>query len=233
MGDDEGLRVLVVDDEPNISDLVATVLRYEGFEVEVAATGRRALRAAAEFDPALIVLDVMLPDLDGFEVHRRLTAEGRGAPVLFLTARDATEDKVRGLSLGADDYVTKPFSLEELVARVRAILRRTAPAREERATSVLRFADLEIDEDAHEVSRAGQPIDLTATEYNLLRYLMLNARRVLSKGQILDHVWHYDFRGDANVVETYISYLRRKVDAVEPHLIHTVRGAGYVLREPR
>jgi two-component system OmpR family response regulator len=175
----------------------------------------------------------MLPDLDGFEVHRRLTAEGRTAPVLFLTARDATEDKVRGLSLGADDYVTKPFSLEELVARVRAILRRTAPVREERATSVLRFADLEIDEDAHEVQRAGERIDLTATEYNLLRYLMLNPRRVLSKGQILDHVWHYDFRGDANVVETYISYLRRKVDAVEPNLIHTVRGAGYVLREPR
>ena len=217
MGEEQGLRVLVVDDEPNISDLVATVLRYEGFEVEVAATGRRALRAVAEFDPALIVLDVMLPDLDGFEVHRRLTAEGRTAPVLFLTARDATEDKVRGLSLGADDYVTKPFSLEELVARVRAILRRTAPVREERATSVLRFADLEIDEDAHEVRRAGTRIDLTATEYNLLRYLMLNPRRVLSKGQILDHVWHYDFGGDANVVETYISYLRRKVDAVEPN----------------
>ena len=233
MGEEQGLRVLVVDDEPNISDLVATVLRYEGFEVEVAATGRRALRAAAEFDPALIVLDVMLPDLDGFEVHRRLTAEGRTAPVPFLTARDATEDKVRGLSLGADDYVTKPFSLEELVARVRAILRRTAPVREERATSVLRFADLEIDEDAHEVQRAGERIDLTATEYNLLRYLMLNPRRVLSKGQILDHVWHYDFGGEANVVESYVSYLRRKVDAVEPPLIHTVRGAGYVLREPR
>jgi two-component system, OmpR family, response regulator len=230
---DEALRVLVVDDEPSISDLVATVLRYEGFDVEVAATGRRALRAAAEFDPALIVLDVMLPDLDGFEVHRRLTAEGRSAPVLFLTARDATEDKVRGLSLGADDYVTKPFSLEELVARVRAILRRTAAIREDHERSLLRYADLEMDEDAHEVRRGGELIDLTATEYNLLRYLMLNPRRVLSKGQILDHVWHYDFRGDANVVETYISYLRRKVDAVVPHLIHTVRGAGYVLREPR
>jgi two-component system, OmpR family, response regulator len=231
MGD--GLRVLVVDDEPNISDLVATVLRYEGFRVEVADSGRRALAAAADFDPALIVLDVMLPDLDGFEVHRRLTAEGRAAPVLFLTARDATEDKVRGLSLGADDYVTKPFSLEELVARVRAILRRTAPAREDHEHSILRYADLEMDEDAHEVRRAGEPIDLTATEYNLLRYLLLNPRRVLSKGQILDHVWHYDFRGDANVVETYVSYLRRKVDRFEPHLIQTVRGAGYVLREPR
>ena len=233
MGADGELRVLVVDDEPSISDLVATVLRYEGFRVEVADTGRRALRAAAEFDPALIVLDVMLPDLDGFEVHRRLTAEGRAAPVLFLTARDATEDKVRGLSLGADDYVTKPFSLEELVARVRAILRRTASARQDHERSVLRFADLEMDEDAHEVRRAGELIDLTVTEYNLLRYLLLNPRRVLSKGQILDHVWHYDFRGDANVVETYISYLRRKIDAVGPHLIHTVRGAGYVLREPR
>jgi two-component system, OmpR family, response regulator len=233
MGDDEGLRVLVVDDEPNISDLVATVLRYEGFEVEVAATGRRALRTAAEFDPALIVLDVMLPDLDGFEVHRRLTAEGRTAPVLFLTARDATEDKVRGLSLGADDYVTKPFSLEELVARVRAILRRTAPVREERAASVLRFADLEIDEDAHEVQRAGERIDLTATEYNLLRYLMLNPRRVLTRTQLLEHVWDYNFGGDARVLETYVSYLRRKLDIHGPPLIHTVRGVGYALRTPR
>ena len=225
--------VLAVDDEEHITELLAMGLGFNGFEVERAATGRAALEAVQRRRPDLIVLDVMLPDLDGFEVHRRLTAEGRTAPVLFLTARDATEDKVRGLSLGADDYVTKPFSLEELVARVRAILLRTAPVREERATSVLRFADLEIDEDAHEVQRGGRRIDLTATEYNLLRYLMLNPRRVLSKGQILDHVWHYDFRGDANVVETYISYLRRKVDAVEPNLIHTVRGAGYVLREPR
>jgi two-component system OmpR family response regulator len=228
----DGSRVLVVDDEPSISDLVATVLRYEGFDVRVADSGRAALRAAAEFDPALIVLDVMLPDIDGFEVHRRLSAEGRAAPVLFLTARDATQDKVHGLSLGADDYVTKPFSLEELVARVRAILRRTAPARPDDG-SVLRYADLEMDEDAHEVRRGGEVIDLTATEYKLLRYLLMNPRRVVSKGQILDHVWHYDFRGDGNVVETYISYLRRKVDAVEPHLIQTVRGAGYVLREPR
>ena len=225
MGDAEGLRVLVVDDEPNISDLVATVLRYEGFEVEVAATGRRALRAAAEFDPALIVLDVMLPDLDGFEVHRRLTAEGRTAPVLFLTARDATEDKVKGLSLGGDDYVTKPFSLEELVARVRSILRRTAPAREERATSVLRYADLQMDEDAHEVSRAGDPIDLTATEYNLLRYLMLNPRRVLSKGQILDHVWHYDFAGEATVVETF-GYTTHQVELLVRVMFGEVKPVG-------
>jgi two-component system OmpR family response regulator len=226
-------RLLLVDDEENLRSMLEAALRHVGFEVHPAATGREALERVPEVRPDLIVLDVMLPDLDGFEVCKRLRTEGVRTPVLFLTARDATEDKVRGLSLGADDYVTKPFSLEELVARVRAILRRTAPVREERATSVLHFADLEIDEDAHEVQRAGRRIDLTATEYNLLRYLMLNPRRVLSKGQILDHVWHYDFRGDANVVETYISYLRRKVDAIEPNLIHTVRGAGYVLREPR
>ncbi|MDQ1651923.1 MAG: two-component system, OmpR family, response regulator [Cryptosporangiaceae bacterium] len=228
-----GTKLLVVDDEPNIVELLSASLRFAGFEVATAITGLEAVARARDTQPDLVLLDVMLPDMDGFDVLRKLRAEGQRVPVLFLTARDATEDKVRGLSLGADDYVTKPFSLEELVARVRAILRRTAPVREERATSVLRFADLEIDEDAHEVQRAGERIDLTATEYNLLRYLMLNPRRVLSKGQILDHVWHYDFRGDANVVETYISYLRRKVDASKPTLIHTVRGAGYVLREPR
>src|SRR5215216_3713386 len=205
-------RVLVVDDETNILDVLSMALRFHGFEIETAATGDQALAAAAAFKPQLIVLDLMLPDMEGFEVARRLGSRRAEIPIIFLTARDATEDKVRGLSLGADDYVTKPFSLEELVARVRAILRRTAPAREERQRSVLRFADLEMDEDAHEVSRAVARIDLTATEYNLLRYLMLNPRRVLSKGQILDHVWHYDFRGDANVVETYVSYLRRKVD---------------------
>jgi two-component system OmpR family response regulator len=227
-------RILVVDDESNISDLVATVLRYEGFEVQVADTGRKALTAVETFQPELIVLDIMLPDLDGFEVHRRLTAEGRSAPVLFLTARDATEDKVRGLTMGGDDYVTKPFSLEELVARARAILRRTTAARATaETTSILSFEDLSMDEDAHEVRRGDRSVDLTATEYNLLRFMLLNPRRVLSKSQILDHVWHYDFRGDANVVETYISYLRRKIDATEPHLIHTVRGVGYVLRLPR
>ncbi len=225
-------RVLVVDDEANIRDLVATVLRYEGFDVRVAENGRKALTAVRSFDPELVVLDIMLPDLDGFEIHRRLTTDGYSVPVLFLTARDATEDKVRGLTMGADDYVTKPFSLEELVARVRAILRRTR-ARQADAPSKLAFADLELDEDAHEVRRGGRTIDLTATEFNLLRFLMLNPRRVLSKSQILDHVWHYDFRGDANVVETYISYLRRKVDATEPRLIHTVRGVGYALRLPK
>jgi two-component system OmpR family response regulator len=226
------LQVVVVDDEPSIAELVATVLRYEGFEVRVADNGRAALKAVREQEPDLVILDIMLPDLDGFEVHKRLAADGFSIPVLYLTARDSTQDKVRGLTAGADDYVTKPFSLEELVARVRAVLRRATRNTSE-PPSRLTFADLEMDEEAHEVSRGGRSIDLTATEYNLLRYLMENPRRVLSKSQILDHVWHYDFRGDANVVETYISYLRRKIDSTEPHLIQTVRGVGYVLRLPK
>ncbi|MDP9343621.1 MAG: response regulator transcription factor [Actinomycetota bacterium] len=226
-------RVLVVDDEPSITELVATVLRYEGFQVGVAANGWEALRLASEFRPELIVLDVMLPDHDGFEVHRRLRERGEEIPVIFLTARDATEDKVRGLTVGGDDYVTKPFSLEELVARIRAVLRRAGAGQAGSDAARLRFADLEMDEDSHEVWRGSEPIELRPTEFKLLRYLMLNPRRVLSKQQILDHVWHYDFGGDSNVVETYISYLRKKVDAAEPHLIHTVRGAGYVLRLPR
>ena len=222
-------RILVVDDEPNITDLVGTALRYEGFEVEVAATGRSALAKGQTFRPELMVLDVMLPDLDGFDVVRRLRNERLAVSVVFLTARDGTEDKVNGLTLGGDDYVTKPFSIEELVARVRAVLRRT------RGTDVggsprLVFADLEMDEDTREVWRGETRVELTATEFKLLRYLLLNARRVLSKSQILDHVWQYDFEGDANVVETYISYLRKKIDRVEPRLIHTVRGVGYTLR---
>jgi two-component system OmpR family response regulator len=224
-------RILVVDDEPSITDLVATVLRYEGFQVQTASTGRKALAAATSFRPHLIVLDVMLPDLDGFEVQRRLTADGDRVPILFLTARDATEDKVRGLTMGADDYVTKPFSLEELVARVRTILRRTG--KDEGSAAHLVFADLELDEDTHEVWRGRRQIDLSPTEFNLLRYLMLNARKVVSKAQILDHVWCYDFGGEATVVETYISYLRRKVDLEDPKLIHTVRGVGYSLRLPK
>jgi two-component system, OmpR family, response regulator len=227
---EDGVRVLVVDDESYITDLVATALRYEGFDVAAAANGRDALSLVDSFCPDLIVLDVMLPDFDGFEVQRRLTERGRPAPVLFLTARDATEDKVRGLTVGGDDYVTKPFSLEELVARIRAILRRTRAAGSE--SERLKFADLEMDEDTHEVRRGNQPIELTATEFNLLRFLLANPRRVVSKGQILDHVWHYDFGGDSSIVETYISYLRKKVDIREPHLIHTVRGVGYVLRLP-
>jgi two-component system OmpR family response regulator len=231
MSDDDGGRVLVVDDEPYITDLVSTALRYVGFDVTTAANGRQAMTAAADFRPELIVLDVMLPDYDGFEVTRRLRADGLRIPVVFLTARDATEDKVNGLTIGGDDYVTKPFSLEELVARVRAVLRRSRGARDDEGGR-LTFSDLELDEDTHEVFRAGQSVSLTATEFKLLRYLMLNPRRVLSKAQILDHVWAYDFDGDAGVVETYISYLRKKVDKVKPPLIHTVRGVGYTLRLP-
>jgi two-component system OmpR family response regulator len=223
-------RVLVVDDEESITDLISTALRYVGFEVEVASTGRQALERAVTFRPELIVLDVMLPDLDGFQVTRRLRADGVRAPVVFLTARDATEDKVAGLTIGGDDYVTKPFSLEELVARVRAVLRRTRGGPDHR--SLLKVADLELDEDSHEVWRAGEAVELTATEFKLLRYLMLNPRRVLSKAQILDHVWQYDFGGDGSIVETYISYLRKKVDQAQPRLIHTVRGVGYTLRPP-
>ncbi len=225
-------RVLVVDDESNITELVAMALRYEGFATKTASSGRAALTAAAEFDPALIILDVMLPDLNGFDVLKTLAADGRRVPVIFLTARDATEDKVRGLTVGGDDYVTKPFSIEELVARVRVVLRRHS-GEAEQPTNRLRLADLEMDEDAHEVRRAGRVIDLTATEYRLLRYLLVNAGRVLTRSQLLDHVWHYDFGGDANVLETYISYLRHKVDTVRPSLIQTVRGVGYVLRPPR
>ncbi len=224
-------RLLVVDDEPSITDLVSTALRYVGFDVAVAGTAREALVQATTFRPQLVLLDVMLPDLDGFEVTRRLRGEGVRVPILFLTARDATEDKVTGLTIGGDDYVTKPFSLEELVARVRALLRR-AEGPTTGPNAKLTFADLEMDEDTHEVWRAGQPITTTPTEFKLLRFLLLNARRVLSKTQILDHVWNYDFDGDANVVETYISYLRKKVDFVEPRLIHTVRGVGYTLRLP-
>jgi two-component system, OmpR family, response regulator len=224
-------RVLVVDDEPAITELVATVLRYEGFQVQVAPTGRKALASVTSFRPHLVVLDVMLPDVDGFEVQRRMAADGMRTPVLFLTARDATEDKIHGLTMGADDYVTKPFSLEELVARVRTVLRRAGL--EEPASSRLVFADLELDEDTHEVWRDGQDVELSPTEFNLLRYLMLNAKRVVSKAQILDHVWRYDFGGATGVVETYISYLRRKVDFREPRLIQTVRGVGYSLRLPK
>jgi two-component system OmpR family response regulator len=227
----EKARILVVDDEPNITELVSMALRYEGFEVDVAADGRSALARAATFRPHLMVLDVMLPDLDGFGVLKRIRADGQQVSVVFLTARDATEDKVNGLTLGGDDYVTKPFSVEELVARVRAVLRRTGNG-PGAGSSRLTFADLELDEDTREVWRGDELIELTATEFKLLRYLMLNARRVLSKAQILDHVWQYDFGGDANVVETYISYLRKKVDKTEPRLIHTVRGVGYTLRVP-
>ena len=223
-------RVLVVDDEPNITDLVALALRYEGFDVQKAATGRAALSAVAQFKPDLVILDVMLPDVSGLDVLRKMAAEGRKVPVIFLTARDATEDKIHGLTIGGDDYVTKPFSVEELIARVRVVLRRGG---NHDAQARLTLADLELDEDAHEVRRSGEVIELTPTEYRLLRYLLVNAGRVLSRNQILDHVWNYDFGGDASVLETYISYLRRKVDRFDPPLIQTVRGVGYVMRPPK
>jgi len=224
--------VLVVDDEDYIADLLATGLKFVGFDVRTAAGGQEALTLARDWKPDLLVLDVMMPDVDGFEVTRRLRAEGRHVPVLFLTARDSVEDKVTGLTIGGDDYVTKPFSLEEIVARVRALLRRNQIT--ELDDGLLRYADLSLDDDAHEVSRAGDLIDLTPTEFSLLRYLMLNSGRVVSKAQILDHVWHYDFGGDGAVVESYISYLRRKVDApFDVPLIRTVRGVGYSLRSPK
>lgn len=220
-------RILVVDDEPSIVDAVATALRYEGFEVFTAETGRQALDRVHLAAIDLVVLDIMLPDLDGLEVCRRMRLDGITAPVLFLTARTGAEQRVAGLNAGGDDYVEKPFSLAEIIARIEAILRRTTDATE---GEVLRYADLTMDVDGHRVTRAGGPVALTATEFRLLRYLLANATRVLSKAQILDQVWHYDFDGDPNVVETYVSYLRRKLDEHGPPLIHTVRLVGYVLR---
>ncbi|GIF78247.1 DNA-binding response regulator [Asanoa siamensis] len=223
-------RLLVVEDDPNILELLSASLKFAGFEVSTATSGSSAVSAAKDRRPDLVVLDVMLPDLDGFEVIRLMREGGTRTPVVFLTARDATDDKIRGLTLGGDDYVTKPFSLEELTARIRAVLRRTTAG--DQSASRLTFADLELDEETHEVYRAGQRVQLSPTEFKLLRYLMLNANRVLSKAQILDHVWNYDFRGDDNIVESYISYLRRKIDNGQPRLIHTLRGVGYVLRKP-
>jgi two-component system OmpR family response regulator len=223
--------VLVVDDEANICEVISMALRYQGFAVETAATGREAVAAVSRFKPHIMILDVMLPDMEGFEVAERLGAQRAGVPIIFLTARDATEDKIRGLTGGGDDYVTKPFSLEELIARVRTILRRTGQAAAESGRLV--FEDLELDEESHEVTRGGTPIELTATEYRLLRYLMLNPRRVMTRAQILDHVWEYDFGGDGRVLETYISYLRKKLDSHGPPLIRTVRGVGYALQAPR
>jgi two-component system OmpR family response regulator len=221
-------RVLVVDDEPNILALLSQTLRLVSFEVRTAETGIEAVTAAREFKPDIVVLDVMLEDIDGFEVARRL---GERIPVLFLTARDRVEDRVQGLTLGADDYVAKPFSLEEVVLRIRAILRRSRTGAEQ--DDVLRYADLELDVHAHEVRRAGARVDLSPTEFNLLAYLLTNAGRVVSKAQILDSVWRYDFDGDSSIVESYVYYLRKKIDKWEPQLIHTVRGVGYTLRTPR
>jgi two-component system OmpR family response regulator len=226
-------RLLVVEDEPNILELLSASLRHAGFEVATAADGTAALAAVRRTRPDLMVLDVMMPGLDGFEVVRRVRSEGERFPVLFLTARDSKEDTVTGLTVGGDDYVTKPFSLDELVARIRALLRRAGYAPATEPSHVIEFADIQLDEDAHEVTKSGELVELSPTEFNLLRFLMENAGRVLSKAQILDHVWHYDFGGDANVVESYVSHLRRKVDTTEPRLLHTVRGVGYVLRTPR
>jgi two-component system OmpR family response regulator len=223
-------RILVVDDEVTLTDLLSMALRYEGCEVRTAGTGHAAVKAAREFLPDAVVLDVMLPDFDGFEVLRRLRGHSQDVPVLFLTARDAVEDRIAGLTAGGDDYVTKPFSLEEVVARLRALLRRTGLATTAREDAVLIVGDLTMDEDSHEVRRGGAEISLTATEFELLRFLMRNPRRVLSKAQILDRVWNYDFGGQANVVELYISYLRKKIDAGRAPMIHTLRGAGYVLK---
>ncbi|WP_454227042.1 response regulator transcription factor [Propioniciclava flava] len=226
------LRILTVNDEASLTDLLGMALRYEGWEVTAADTGLSAVQAARDVRPDAIVLDMMLPDFDGLEVMRRIRTEQPRVPVIFLTARDAVDDRVHGLTAGGDDYVTKPFSLEELVARLRGLLRRSG-ATTVRPDSQLVVGDLSLDEDSHEVTRGGEPIQLTATEFELLRYLMRNPRRVLSKAQILDRVWNYDFGGQANVVELYISYLRKKIDSGRPPMIHTLRGAGYVLKPGR
>ena len=225
-------RILVVDDEPNINDLISTSLKFSGFEVRSAMNGAQALTIAEEFKPHALVLDVMMPGMSGVQVCEKLRKDGLKVGVLFLTAKDSTDDKVTGLTIGGDDYMVKPFSLEELIARVRAILRRTGDIEIDIDDELIRFADLELNEATHEVSRGGKLIELSPTEFTLLRYLLINADRVVSKAQILDHVWQYDFRGDAGIVETYISYLRKKIDIQEPQLIHTVRGVGYRLCLP-
>jgi two-component system OmpR family response regulator len=224
----DGPKILVVDDEPNIRDLLTTSLRFAGFAVRAVATGAQTISAVLEEEPDLILLDVMLPDINGFGVTKRLRTSGYSCPILFLTAQDTTEDKIQGLTVGGDDYVTKPFSLDEIVARIRAILRRTKQEEEDATLSV---GELEMDQDTHEVSVNGNPVELSPTEFKLLRYLMLNPNRVLSKAQILDHVWEYDFNGDAGIVESYVSYLRRKLDPfTEEPLIQTKRGFGYMLK---
>lgn len=226
-------RILVVDDEPNIVELLNVSLKFQGFEVATANSGVEALEVAKEFKPDAFILDVMMPGMDGYELLPKLRAEGLDGPVLYLTAKDAVEHRIHGLTIGADDYVTKPFSLEEVITRLRVILRRGSTVEMVEDDSTLVYADLTLNDDTHEVTKAGKVVDLSPTEFNLLRCLMLNAEVVMSKAKILDHVWHYDFGGDGNVVESYISYLRRKVDTHDPQLIQTVRGVGYVLRKPR
>lgn len=226
-------RILVVDDEPNIVELLNVSLKFQGFDVAVANSGVEALEIAKDFKPDAFILDVMMPGMDGYELLPKLRAEGLDGPVLYLTAKDAVEHRIHGLTIGADDYVTKPFSLEEVITRLRVILRRGSTVEMVEDDSTLVYADLTLNDDTHEVTKAGKVVDLSPTEFNLLRCLMLNAEVVMSKAKILDHVWHYDFGGDGNVVESYISYLRRKVDTHDPQLIQTVRGVGYVLRKPR
>ncbi|WP_161895084.1 response regulator transcription factor [Gordonia spumicola] len=226
-------KVLVVDDEENIRELLSVSLKFQGHEVRSAADGPRAIDVARTFKPDVLVLDVMMPGMDGFGLLRRLRADGIEAPALFLSARDSVEDKINGLTVGGDDYVTKPFSLEEVVARLGVLLRRSGHGEEKEASSRIVFADLELDEETHEVLKAGELVPLSPTEFTLLRYFMVNAGTVLSKPRILDHVWNYDFGGDVNVVESYVSYLRRKIDTGPTRLIHTLRGVGYVMREPR
>ncbi|MBA8848090.1 response regulator transcription factor [Microcella alkalica] len=228
--DGSAIRALVVDDEPSLADLVSMALRYEGWEVRTALTGADAVKHAREFAPDVVVLDIMLPDIDGLEVLRRLRADGRDVPVLFLTAKDSVDDRVVGLTAGGDDYVTKPFSLEEVVARLRGLIRRSAMVVSERPDPELRVGDLVLNEESYEVRRGDVEIELTATEFELLRYLMRNPRRVLSKAQILDRVWSYDFGGRSSIVEIYISYLRKKIDTLGPAMIHTVRGVGYMIK---
>ncbi|WP_309065761.1 response regulator transcription factor [Microbacterium sp.] len=231
--DGSPLRILAVDDEPMLTDLLAMALRMEGWEVRTAASGLEALQVAREFEPDALVLDVMMPDLDGMSVLRRLREAGNLVPVVFLTAKDAVADRIAGLTAGGDDYVTKPFSLEEVIARLRAVIRRAGHARADDEQAILRVADLSLNEDSHEVMRGDDEIELTATEFELLRYLMRNERRVLSKAQILDRVWSYDFGGKSSVVELYISYLRKKIDAGRTPLLHTVRGVGYMIKAPQ
>ncbi len=227
------VRVLVVDDEPNIVELLTVSLKFQGFDVRTASSGTEALRVAREFDPDAYILDVMMPGMDGFELLAKLRSEGLDGPVLYLTAKDAVENRIHGLTIGADDYVTKPFSLEEVITRLRVILRRGQGREHDTEGAAISYADLTLNDETHEVTKGGKIVELSPTEFNLLRYLMLNAEVVLSKSKILDNVWHYDFGGDGNVVESYISYLRRKIDTGDVPLIHTVRGVGYVLRTPR
>ncbi|WP_232715978.1 response regulator transcription factor [Gordonia metallireducens] len=231
--DARGAKVLVVDDEENIRQLLSVSLKFQGYDVDTAADGPAAIDKCRSSKPDILILDVMMPGMDGFGLLRRLRADGVEAPALFLSARDSVEDKVNGLTIGGDDYVTKPFSLEEVVARLQVLLRRSGFGEEQQASSRITFADIELDDETHEVFKAGKPVQLSPTEFTLLRYFMVNAGTVLSKPRILDHVWNYDFGGEVNVVESYVSYLRRKLDNGDKRLIHTLRGVGYVMREPR